>query len=59
MTLPIPAREVAVGDYSPEYGSVKQVKKQHGETTEITFKNGTVITPNNDDELPMDQGGRF
>ena len=58
MTLPIPANEVAVGDYSPDYGTVKQVKKGD-DTTEITFKNGVVITPNNEMELMIDQGGRF
>lgn len=59
MALPIPAREVAVGDYSADYGTVKQVKKQNGDTTEITFQNGTTITPDNDMELIIDQGGRF
>jgi hypothetical protein len=58
MTLPIPAREVAVGDYSPDYGTVKQVRKLE-DKTEITFQNGTTITPDNEMELFIDQGGRF
>ena len=59
MSLPIPANEVAVGDYSPLYGTVKQVRKQKETYTEITFQNGTVITPDNEMELMIDQGGRF
>jgi hypothetical protein len=59
VSLPIPAKEVAVGDYSPLHGTVKQVRKNKETYTEITFVNGTVITPNNDMELIIDQGGRF
>jgi len=59
MALPIPAREVAVGDYSADYGTVRQVKKNLGDYIEITFMNGTVITPNEETELMIDQGGRF
>lgn len=60
MALPIPAREVAVGDYSEVYGHVKQVKKDlYAGQIEITFVNGTVITPNSETELIIDQGGRF
>lgn len=59
MALPIPASEIAVGDYSPEYGTVKQVRKNLPGYVEITFKNGTVITPDEDKELIIDQGGRF
>jgi len=59
MALPIPAEEVAVGDYSPEYGTVKSVRKQNRDYVEITFANGKVITPEKTYELIMDQGGRF
>lgn len=59
MAMPIPASEIVAGDYSPDYGTVKQTIKQHGEKIEITFKNGYVITPDNDMELIIDQGGRF
>jgi len=59
MALPIPAREIVVGDYSPDHGTVKQVKKQYGDQVEITFVNKTVINPDNDMELMIDQGGRF
>ena len=58
MAVPISPSEVAVGDYSPDYGHVKQVVKNE-DTTEITFVNGTVITPSNDMDLIFDQGGRF
>lgn len=60
MVLPIPAGEIAVGDYSPDHGHVSQVKKGlYPDKVEITFKNGTVITPNNETEIIVDQGGRF
>lgn len=59
MALPVPAREVAVNDFSFDYGTVKQVKKQSGGMTEITFVNGTVITVDNEMELMLEQGGRF
>jgi hypothetical protein len=58
MPNPIPASEIAVGDYSEDYGHVKQVKKQTPGYTEITFVNGTVITPNDETELIILQGGR-
>lgn len=59
MPVPLPAGEVAVGDYSYDYGTVKQVRKQYGDAVEITFGNGDVIVRDKDDELPIEQGGRF
>lgn len=59
MSTPIEVQEIAVGDYSPDHGTVKQVRKQQGNYTEITFVNGTVITPDNEMEIIVDQGGRF
>lgn len=61
MALPIPAREIAVGDYIPGegYGTVKQVRKPKTGYTEITFVNGQVIMPDNDREILVEQGGRF
>lgn len=59
MALMIPASEIAVRDYCPDYGHVKQVKKQLGDKIEITFENGTVITPDKESEILVDQGGRF
>lgn len=59
MALPIPASDIVVGDYSPDYGTVKQVKRRHGETVEVTFVNGTVIAPDFDMEFIIEQGGRF
>lgn len=58
MALPIPAKEIAVKDFSPDYGTVKQVIKGKT-TTEITFLNGKKITVDNDMILIIDQGGRF
>ena len=59
MALPIPAEEICVRDYSPEYGTVKQVLKQGLDHVEITFVNGKVITPDKDMEFMIEQGGRF
>lgn len=64
MALPIPARDICVGDYSTDYGTVKQVQKSRASSgavtsVTITFKNGTVITPDLDMEFIIDQGGRF
>lgn len=59
MALLIPASEVAVRDYSPDYGTVKQVRKVNLDVVEITFENGTVITPSKETELLISQGGRF
>lgn len=58
MAMPIPAREVAVGDYSADYGHVSQVRKLT-DSVELTFVNGTKVTLDNDFELFIDQGGRF
>lgn len=58
MALPIEAKDLCVGDYSPDYGTIKQVKKSK-DNVELTFANGTVLTPNNETEFIVDQGGRF
>lgn len=60
VSVSLPASEIAVGDYSPEYGTVETVVTDpiKGYLT-ITFKNDTVITPGPDDEYEIDQGGRF
>lgn len=60
MALPIPAKEIAVRDYIPleGYGTVKQIIKRET-SVEITFENGTVISPDNEMEFVVDQGGRF
>lgn len=59
--LPIPGSEIAVGDYSAEYGTVSEVK--HNEKTGIThveFKNGKSIDVGPDEDLFLNQGhGRF
>lgn len=59
MAVMVEAREIAVRDFFPDYGTVKQVKKQLGDKIEITFENGTVITPDPETEFLVDQGGRF
>lgn len=58
MALPIQGSEIAVGDYSPDYGTVKQVIKS-GDDVTLKFKNGQEITINKDTEITIDQGGRF
>jgi hypothetical protein len=59
MAVLVEAREIAVRDYSPDYGTVKQVEKGLGGKIKITFVNGTVITPDEETEILIDQGGRF
>lgn len=59
MAVPVEARDIVVRDYSPEYGTVKQVIKQGEDRVQITFENGTVLTPDNDMEFIIEQGGRF
>ena len=52
--------EVAVGDYSPEYGHVKTVEVSADEQIiTLTFINGTTTTQPRDFEMEFDQGGRF
>jgi hypothetical protein len=54
----IEAGEVAVGDYSPDYGTVKAVEKKRDDIY-IEFVNGKQLTMPEDAEIEMDQGGRF
>lgn len=48
MTVSIPASEIAEGDYSPVYGTVKKVKENRDRKTnalksiDFTFYNGTL-----------------
>jgi hypothetical protein len=58
MSVPLPASEVAVGDYSPDYGTVEKVTTS-GESTTIVFVNGDETVMQNDEEIIIDQGGRF
>ncbi len=59
--LSIPADEVAVGDYSPEQGTVRAIKKgpKLTDPVEILFHNGNVKSLAKDVEIEMIQGGRF
>lgn len=49
---------IAVGDYSPEYGTVITATDQ-GESVYLKFQNGTELMPTKGTELTIDQGGRF
>lgn len=50
--------DIAVGDYSPEYGTVAVVDDK-GESVYLKFKNGTEVVRPKGAELMIDQGGRF
>jgi len=58
MSVLLEVEEIAVGDYSAEYGTVASVKDM-GDGIELTFKNGTTLTPTKGTQLEIDQGGRF
>ena len=49
---------IAVGDYSPEYGTVI-VATDQGESVYLKFQNGTELMPSKGTEYEFDQGGRF
>lgn len=62
--LSVEAKEIAVGDYSPDYGTVEKVIETKGKDQVVTsikliFINGKQMIMNPDDELMMTQGGRF
>lgn len=62
--LTVEAKDIAVGDYSPDYGTVKEVVETKGKDQEVTsikliFINGKTMIMKPDDELTMTQGGRF
>lgn len=50
--------EIAVGDYSAEYGTV-EIAEDKGDTVYLKFKNGTELVQTKGAELMIDQGGRF
>jgi len=58
MSVQLEVEEIAVADYSTEYGTVKAVTDQ-GDTVKIEFFNGTIIQPSKGSELEIEQGGRF
>lgn len=58
MSVPLEIEEIAVGDYSPDYGTVAAVLDMGMEVT-LTFKDGTIITQPKGNQLTIDQGGRF
>ena len=63
MSMPIEAKEVAVGDWSPNYGSVVEVKENKNSSGEILsysfkFFNGYEITNVKPDyQMVIEQGG--
>lgn len=59
MAVPLEAKEIAVGDYSPEYGTVVKVEDVGQDDISIEFRNGKSIMLRRDSEITIDQGGRF
>lgn len=59
--LPIQGDEIAVGDYSEEYGTVSEVKfDPKTKIAHVKFKNGKTIDVGPDEDLFLNQGhGRF
>lgn len=53
-----PIEEIAVGDYSPEYGHVAEVKYDDKKTY-VKFINGKEISLPNDEMIEFINGGRF
>lgn len=58
MAVPLEVEEIAVGDYSDEYGHVIEVKDL-GETVYIKFVNDTEVTLTKGEQLIITQGGRW
>lgn len=60
MAMPVEAKDAAVGDYSPDYGHVKQViKDTELKTVTLIFRNKKEITVGEEQTVLLDQGGRF
>lgn len=63
MAMPIEAREVAVGDWSPNYGTVTEVKENKNSGGEILsynfkfFNGGTLTNVKPDFQLVIEQSG--
>ncbi len=63
MSMPVEAKEVAVGDWSPNYGTVTEIvehKNTAGEILSYSFKffNGSILTNVKPDyQLVIDQDG--
>lgn len=58
MSVQLEVEEVAEGDYSPEYGTVKTAV-DGGDVVSLTFVSGTEISLSKGTELEIEQGGRF
>jgi hypothetical protein len=58
MAVPLEVEEIAVGDYSDEYGHVIEAEDQ-GENVRIKFVNGKEIFPTKGEQLIITQGGRW
>jgi hypothetical protein len=63
MAMPVEAREIAVGDWSPNYGTVTEIKENKNITGDIlgynfTFFNGQKLTNVAPDlQISIEQGG--
>lgn len=58
MAVSLEVEEIAVGDYSDEYGHVIEANSV-GDDIRLKFVNGTELTLPKGAELTIDQGGRF
>lgn len=56
--VPLEVEEIAVGDYSPDYGTVTLVNEL-SDSILIEFKNGKSMMPTKGTQLIIEQGGRF
>lgn len=60
MSVLLDVDEIAAGDYSPEHGTVKSVRKTaKGNYVELVFFNGHTMSPQKGTDLEIQQGGRF
>lgn len=55
----IEVQEIAVGDYSDEYGTIDVAEIQNDDTIHLHFINNTELFLPKETELMIDQGGRF
>jgi hypothetical protein len=58
MAVLLDVEEIAIGDFSEEYGTVKAAEDLGG-TIHLEFINGTDLVVTKGTEMMIDQGGRF
>lgn len=56
--LTVEAKDLAAGDFSPDYGTITEIVKKNDVYT-LKFFNGTEKAMKGDEELEVTQGGRF